>query len=141
MGDRIFLAFEPVVEKPRNISARSGQGGDNVLIGGFIVGGSALANNAVVVRAIGPSLSSAGVSNPLPDPLLDLHDSSGAVITSNNDWESSQKAQITAAGLAPKDARESAIFATLPTGNYTAVARSADGATGQALVEIYRVTQ
>ncbi len=142
LGDQILLAFEPVVEKLRNISARGlVSSGDNVLIGGFIVGGSALANNAVVVRAIGPSLSSAGVSNPLPDPLLDLHDSSGAVITSNNDWESSQKEQITASGLAPKDTRESAIFATLPTGNYTAVVRSADGATGQALVEIYSVTQ
>ncbi|MGH7936431.1 MAG: hypothetical protein ACREF8_05435, partial [Chthoniobacterales bacterium] len=65
-----FLAFEPLVQKLRNISARGLVGtGDETLIGGFIVGGSALANNSVVVRAIGPSLAKAGVSNPLADPV------------------------------------------------------------------------
>ncbi len=68
-----FLAFEPVTEKLRNLSARGlVASGDNVLIGGFIVGGSALANNAVVVRAIGPSLAGRGVTKPLPDPVLEL---------------------------------------------------------------------
>jgi hypothetical protein len=138
----ISIAFEPVVEKLRNISARGlVSNGDNVLIGGFIVGGSGLANNAVVIRAIGPSLADAGVTNPLADPLLEIYNSSGAEIASNNDWQTSQKDQIAATGLAPKDARESAIFATVPAGSYTAVVRSSDGATGQALVEIYNVTQ
>lgn len=136
------LAFEPVTEKVRNISARgSVANGENVLIGGFIVGGSALANNAVVVRAIGPSLSGGGVSNPLSDPVLELHDSSGAIIASNNDWQDTQKAQIAASGLAPTDPRESAIFATLPAGNYTAVVQSGDRTTGLALVEVYSVSQ
>src|SRR5205814_5220141 len=118
------FVFEPVTEKVRNISARGlVGGGDNTLIGGFIVGGSALANNAVVVRAIGPSLARTGVTNPLSDPVLELHDSSGAIVASNNDWQDTQKAQITASGLAPTDPRESAIFATLSTGNYTAVVR------------------
>lgn len=136
------FAFEPVTEKVRNISARGlVASGENVLIGGFIVGGSALANNAVIVRAIGPSLSRAGVNNPLSDPVLELHDASGAIIASNNDWQDTQKAQITASGLAPADPRESAIFATLPTGNYTAVVLSGDHTIGIAVVEVYSVSE
>jgi hypothetical protein len=133
-----FMAFEPVTEKLRNISARGIVGtGNDVLIGGFIVGGNALANNAVVVRAIGPSLSQAGVSNPLADPTLELHNSSGVLIASNDDWQDTQEELITAAGLAPTDPSESAIYATLPAGNYTAVVRGAGDTTGTALVEVY----
>lgn len=136
------FAFEPVTEKIRNISARGFVAtGDNVLIGGFIVGGSALANNAVVVRALGPSMSQQGVADRLNDPVLELHDSSGALIASNNDWEDTQKEQILAAGLAPADSRESAIYATLPAGNYTGVVRSRDQTIGNALVEIYSVNR
>jgi hypothetical protein len=136
------LAFEPVTEKIRNISARGlVGGGDNTLIGGFIIGGSALANNAVIVRALGPSLAGSGVANPLSDPVLELHDSSGAVIARNNDWQDTQKAQLTASGLAPTDPRESAMFATLPTGNYTAVVRSGDSTVGTAVVEVFSVSQ
>jgi hypothetical protein len=136
------FAFEPVTEKVRNISARGLVGdGDNTLIGGFIVGGSSLANNAVIVRALGPSLASSGVTNPLLDPVLELHDSSGAIIATNNDWQDKQKSQITASGVAPTDPRESAIFATLPTGNYTAVVRSADNTAGTAVLEVFSVSQ
>jgi hypothetical protein len=136
------LAFEPVTEKVRNISARGlVAGGDDVLIGGFIVGGSALANNAVVVRALGPSLSGLGVAHPLADPVLEVRDSTGALIVSNNDWQDTQRTQIEASGLAPTDPRESAIFATVPVGNYTAVVRSRDQTTGTAVVEIYSVSQ
>ena len=82
-----FLAFEPVVEKLRNISARGLVGtGDDVL-----VGGNELANNAVVVRAIGPSLSKAGVTNPLQDPMLELHDSTGTIIAANDDWQDTRQ--------------------------------------------------
>lgn len=136
------FAFEPVTEKLRNISARAFvDSGDSVLIGGFIVGGSALANNAVVIRAIGPSLTSAGVTKPLSNPILELHDSTGATIMSNDDWQTSQAAQISATGLAPSDSHEAAIFATLPFGNYTAVVRSSDGSNGTALVEVYSVAK
>ncbi len=135
-----FIAFEPILEKLRNISARGLVGtGDDVLIGGFIVGGNALANNAVVVRAIGPSLSTAGVSNALEDPTLELRDPSGALIASNDDWQDTQEEQITASGLAPTDPNEAAIYATLPAGNYTAVVRGAGETTGTALVEIYSI--
>jgi sugar lactone lactonase YvrE len=134
----VSLAFEPVPEKLRNISARGLVGtGDGVLIGGFIVGGNALANNAVLVRAIGPSLSQAGVTNPLADPTLELHNSSGAVIASNDDWQETQEELITATGIPPTDPNESAIYASLPAGNYTAVVRGAGDTTGTALVEVY----
>jgi hypothetical protein len=134
------FAFVPVTEKIRNVSARGlVASGENVLIGGFIVGGSALANNAVVVRAMGPSLSP-GVSSPLSDPVLELRDSSGAIVASNNDWQDTQKAQITATGLAPANSHESAIFATLPAGDYTAVVLSGNNATGLAVVEVYSVS-
>ncbi len=137
-----YLAFEPVTEKLRNISARALVGTeDNVLIGGFIVGGNALANNAVLVRAIGPSLSQAGVSNPLADPALELHNASGALIASNDDWQDDQETEITATGLAPGDPNESTIYATLPAGSYTAVVRGAGDTTGVALVEVYSVSQ
>jgi hypothetical protein len=135
------LAFEPLTEKIRNISARGlVAGGQNVLIGGFIVGGNALSNNAVVIRALGPSLSAGGVDNPLSDPVLEIHDSSGALLAVNNDWQETQKAQIEASGLAPTNPHESAIFATLAAGNYTAVVLSGgDHTAGTAVVEIYSV--
>jgi sugar lactone lactonase YvrE len=133
-----FLAFEPVPQKLLNVSARSFvQGGDNVLIGGFIVGGSSLLNNLVVIRAIGPSLSQAGVANPLPDPTLEVRDASGAIIASNDNWQNTQKAQIMASGVAPADTHESVILTQLPAGEYSAIVRSADDTPGIALVEIY----
>ncbi len=144
MGDLFprSMAVEPLTEKLRNISARGLVGtGDDVLIGGFIVGGNALANNAVIARAIGPSLTLAGVRNPLADPVLELHNASGAIVASNDDWEDDQETEISASGLAPTDPNESAIFATLPAGNFTAVVRGADDTTGVALVEVYSVGQ
>ena len=136
------LAFEPVTEKLRNISARGVvQTGENVLIAGLIVGGNALANNAVVIRAIGPSLSLAGIVNPLQDPFLELRNSSGALIMSNDDWQDTQESQIRASGLAPTDAHESAIFANLPAGAYTAIVRGANNATGVAVVEVYSLSR
>ncbi len=133
-----FLAFEPLPQKLLNASARAFvETGDNVLIAGFIVGGNSLLNNPVVARAIGPSLSQAGVANPLLDPKLELHDDSGAIIASNDNWQDSQKAQIMASGFAPADAHESVIVTQLPAGRYTAVVRGVGDTTGIALVEIY----
>lgn len=132
------LAFEPVPRKLLNVSARGFvDTGDKVVIAGFIVGGNGVANNAVVIRAIGPSLPRAGSLDPLSDPTLELHNTSGAIIASNNNWEDTQREQIIAAGLAPTDPRESAIFATLPAGNYTAVVRGVSEGTGIALAEVY----
>jgi len=134
----LALAFEPVVEKVRNISARGFVGtGDSVLISGFILGGNALANNSIVLRAIGPSPAQLGVRNPLADPILELRNSEGMLIATNDNWQDTQEARIRTEGLAPRDPHESAIFATLPAGNFTAVVRGAGGSTGIALVEVY----
>jgi hypothetical protein len=82
-----------------------------------------------------------GVANPLADPILELHNATGVLVASNDNWQDTQEAQITASGLAPTDPKESAIFATLPAGAYTAVVRGAGDSTGVGLVEVYSVTQ
>jgi len=119
-----------------NISTRGlVQTGDNVMIGGFIVQGDMSAT--VVVRATGPSLAQAGITNPLLDPTLELHDGSGTVIAFNDNWKDSQQAEIQATGLAPSNDAESAIVRTLAPGNYTAIVRGAHDTTGVALVAAY----
>jgi hypothetical protein len=119
-----------------NISTRSFVGaGDEVLIGGIVVTG--LASQTVLFRAIGPDLSSAGVTNALADPMLELHDGNGTLIASNDNWRSNQQAQIEATHLAPGDDRDAAILTTLESGNYTAIVRGSGGTTGVALVEAY----
>ena len=120
-----------------NISTR-GQvlGGDNILIGGFIIGGSEA--KTVITRAIGPSLGEAGVANPLSDPTMDLRDSNGDLVQSNDNWQQGSDAQtISNDGLAPTDPRESALLSTLNPGSYTVLVSGANGATGIGLVEIY----
>ena len=120
-----------------NISTRGKiQTGDNVMIGGFIVGGAD--PTKVLVRAIGPSLANHGVHAPLVDPTLELHDGTGRLIASNDNWRSNQ-AQIISTGIPPTDNRESAILMTLNPGNYTAIVRGKNGATGVALVEVYNL--
>ena len=120
-----------------NISTR-GQvlQGDQVLIGGFIVGGSQ--SKTVIVRALGPSLASQGVAGPLTDPTLELRDAAGNLLASNNNWgDGANAAQIQAEGFAPTQPAESAVRVTLNPGNFTAVVRSANGGTGIGLVEVY----
>ncbi|HEY2799460.1 MAG TPA: SGNH/GDSL hydrolase family protein [Chthoniobacterales bacterium] len=112
--------------------------GDDALIGGFIVGNGD--KDTVVLRAIGPSLTNTGgVNNPLPDPTLDLYDANGNLIKSNDDWQDSQGALIQSTGLAPTNDAESAIIRSLDPGNYTAVVRGKNGASGVALVEVYNL--
>jgi phospholipase/lecithinase/hemolysin len=121
-----------------NLSTRGFVGtGDNAMIGGLIVGNGD--NPIVVLRAIGPTLSSSGIANPLLDPTIELHDGNGAVIGTNDNWKDGQMLAVLATQLAPTDDRESAIVAFLAPGNYTAVVRGKSGTTGIALVEAYRV--
>jgi hypothetical protein len=122
-----------------NISSRGFVGtGDNVLIGGFIIAPVNTSAN-VIVRAIGPSLSGSNVAGALQDPTLTLHNGNGTVIAANDNWRDSQEALIESNNLAPTDNRESAIFASLSAGNYTAIVRGRNDTTGVALVEVYRV--
>ena len=111
--------------------------GDDVLIGGFIIGNGG--SDTVVVRAIGPSLADSGVATPLADPTLDLYDANGAVIRSNDDWRDSQESLIESTGLAPTNDAESAIIRSLEAGSYTAIVRGKDGGTGVALIEVYNL--
>jgi sugar lactone lactonase YvrE len=135
------LAFEPSKETLRNISARGVVSlGDNVLIAGFVLGGNALNNSPVLVRAIGPSLAAHGITNPLQDPMLELHNADGALVASNNNWQDTQRAQILATHLQPTNPRESAIFATLSGGSYTAIIRGANNSVGIGLVEVYNLS-
>ena len=123
-----------------NISTRGRFGvGNEVLIGGFIVDGNT--TKRIMVRAIGPSLGGSGFS-VLADPVVELHGSDGQLIALNDDWASgSQQGEILATGLQPGNAQESALIATIPSGNYTAVVQGVNGGAGIGLVEIYDLDQ
>lgn len=120
-----------------NISALGFVGtGDDALIGGFVVAGPGSAR--LVIRAIGPSLATSGVLNALEDPMLQVHDSNGNVI-SNDNWETAANGESIPVTLQPRDSRESAIQTTLVPGSYTAIVRGQGTATGVALVEAYNL--
>src|SRR5262249_43987827 len=130
---------------PGNISGRSNvQTGDNLMIVGFNVQGTQ--QKRVIVRAIGPELNQYGLSNPLSDPTLELHDQTGALIASNDNWMTTiiggiivrdQVGDIMNSGYAPTHPRESAIIADLPAGDYTAIVYGVKDVTGVALVDVY----
>ncbi len=128
--------------KLSNISTRGFvQTAENVMIGGFALGGSSINPARVVVRALGPSLQTAGINNPLQNPTLELFDNNGQSLAFNDNWldDSSQVAELQALGLAPQSPSESALIATLPPGLYTAVVAGQGGASGIGLIEVYAV--
>ncbi len=118
-----------------NISTRMQVGtGDNALIGGFIVTGGA--SKKAIIRAIGPSL--APVQGRLADPMLEVRDSGGGLLFSNDNWmEGTQTQEIIDSGIPPVDEHEAAIVATLAPGSYTAVMRGVGNTTGIGVVEVY----
>jgi hypothetical protein len=121
-----------------NISTRGFvQTGNNVMIGGFILGGNA--NTRIVVRGIGPSLAQFGLTPVLLDPTLELHDGNGALLVLNDDWQddTATATQLTSLGLAPSNSKESGVFRALPPGAFTAILAGKNGGTGIGLVEIY----
>jgi hypothetical protein len=130
-----------------NISTRCFvQTGDDVMIGGFIVQGTGA--KKVIIRAIGPELGAPPYNIPsaLANPTLELHNGSGALVGSNDDWQHtiiggiitrSQVADIQNSGHAPTDPSESAIIAELQPGNYTAIVRGVNNTTGVGLIEVY----
>ena len=138
----VYDLSQGIASELANISTRGFvQTGDNVMIGGIIVGGGNGGGSTIVVRAIGPSLGAAGVADPLQDPTLEAHNGDGDVVAFNDNWQddAQQAAEIEAAQLAPSDNRESAIEAVLTPGNYTAIVRGANDTTGVALIEAYNL--
>jgi hypothetical protein len=135
----VYDLSQTVPSKLGNISTRAFVGsGSNIVIAGFMLDNNS-GDDRVVVRGLGPSLSSFGLSPLLADPTLELRDANGVLLISNNDWQDSpsQSAQLTAAGLAPSNAKEAALAATLPPGLYTALLSGLNGGTGIGIVEVY----
>jgi hypothetical protein len=108
------------------------------VIAGFMLNGNG-GEDRIVVRGIGPSLTAAGLPDALADPVLELHDTNGTLLSSNNDWEDNpvQAAELSAAGLAPTNNLESAIAVPLPPGLYTALLGGLNNGTGIGLIEVY----
>ncbi|MEY2520137.1 MAG: hypothetical protein QOF24_1896 [Verrucomicrobiota bacterium] len=128
---------QPAPSRFANIATRGNvQTADNVLIAGFILWNG---QSRIVVRARGPSLASLGVTGGLPDPSLELHDSQGNLLISDDNWQENafQAIQLQTVGFAPNSLVESALVTTLSPGAYTAIVRGAHGTTGVALVEVY----
>ena len=125
-----------------NISTRGFvHSGDNVMIGGFMLGGDSSGLSRLAIRGLGPSLTKAGVTNPMADPTLDLRDKDGNRILANDDYtdDAAQAAELAKAGLAPQDPKESGIFVILPAGSYTVVLAGKDRGIGIGLLEIYNL--
>ena len=133
-----FVAIEPAPRQLLNISTRGFVGsGDQNLIAGFIIGGRAPIGSRIAVRAIGPSLSTAGIADPLQDPVVGVRDSNGSLLGFNDDWQQAEPGQRIVPALEPTDLNESALILQLSGGAYTAIVNSADGGTGTAVVEVY----
>lgn len=119
-----------------NISSRgSVAGGDDVMIGGFIIGGEE--STRILIRGLGPSLSTSAIQNPLADPIAELYDVNGLLIFANDNWRTDQEHQILDTSIPPPDDRESAMVATLYPGSYTVIIRGANNSSGIGLVEVY----
>ena len=136
------LSSDTADSKFANISTRGNVGtGQNVMIGGFILGGGAGGFSEVIVRGIGPSLADSGVTDPLANPFLELHDSEGTVIASNDNWmDDPNMAAVVDRGLAPTDPNESALYQVLLNGAYTVILSGVGDTTGVGLVESYDVS-
>jgi hypothetical protein len=113
---------------------------ENVMIGGFILGGSPNSTR-IALRGIGPSLSQFGLNPVLEDPILELHDANGATLVANDNWmdDPVSAGQLTANGLGLQDSKESGIFTSLPPGQFTAILAGKNGGIGNGLVEVYNL--
>lgn len=144
ISSRIDWIVSIAAPRLANLSARVAVGlDDNVSIAGFIVDGPAGSAKSVIVRGIGPSLAVGGVPllGRLLDPVLNLYDASGTLVTSNDNWRATQELELLATGLAPENDDEAAILVDLSPGSYTAVLSGANNTSGVGLVEVYEGNQ
>lgn len=128
-----------------NIATRARCGvGDNVTIGGFVVAGTQ--KKRVLVRAVGPTLESQGISSSdlLKDPLMSVYRGQ-TVIATNDDWRTNSNAgeiatvgaQIGASPLSATDNTSSALLIDLDPGAYTFVVNGKNDTSGIVLLEVY----
>jgi hypothetical protein len=118
-----------------NVSARGMAGnGANALIGGFVIRGNQPVQ--VLVRAMGASLSTFGVTGQLADTVLELYQGS-TLVQSNDDWRATQQTAVQGTGMAPGSDTDSAMLVTLQPGAYTTMVRGKNNATGIAIVEAF----
>ncbi|MGZ5023486.1 MAG: hypothetical protein ACXWBS_01350 [Chthoniobacterales bacterium] len=135
----VYEADQSLGNRVANLSGRGFVGtGDEVMIGGFIVRGNGMSAD-LLVRALGPSLSANGITQPLADPRIEIRDSNGALIAANNDWRDTQASEIQSRSLAPPNELEAAAIISAGPGAYTAILQGNGGVTGVALLEIYRL--
>ncbi len=138
--DDITLTYGPSPARLANISTRMQVlTGNDVMIAGFIIGGSAA--KTVVINVAGPSLVNFGIANPLANPTLTLvRSSDNAVLATNDSWQSAANAaQIRASGFAPSNDLEPAIMIALGPGAYTAIVQGVGGGTGVAVTGVFEV--
>jgi len=133
----VYDLNDGVDSKLANLSTRAFVStGDDIVIAGVLLGGGS-GLDTIVVRGIGPSLTGFGVPNALADPMLELRDENGALLVANDNWQDDPIGMISVLGLAPTNALESAIVATLAPGAYTALLSGVNNGTGVGLVEVY----
>jgi poly(3-hydroxybutyrate) depolymerase len=142
----LFDATPVATEASPRLSNISGRAqvdhGNNVLIGGFVVGGGGPVT--VLIRALGPMLTQFNVSGVLADPVLELH-SSNALLVMNDNWSDASNADDARAwneslnSPLPTGSKDAVIVATLPPGAYSAVIHGLNDTTGVALLEIYEL--
>lgn len=120
-----------------NISTRGMVGtGENVLIGGFIIRGQS--PTKILVRALGPTLTSFGIVGAVPDTTIELYRGS-TLVGSNDDWKTTQQAAVAATTFAPTNDKESAIVTTLNPGAYTVIVRGKNNSTGIGLIDAFLI--
>lgn len=137
----LFVRGAELGDRLANLSTRAQVGtGAHVMIAGFVVGEGA--PKRVLVRAVGPALAAFSVTGTLTDPVLELYDGKGALLTTNDNWTAADAAAMAGVGAFPLTAgsRDAALVATLAPGAYTAQVSGAVGTTGVALLEVYDVT-
>ncbi len=124
-----------------NVSAYARAGAESeAMVGGFTVRGSG--SKRLLIRGLGPQLEAFGVSDALPNPVLEIYDQDAIKIAANEDWDAALGQEFAEAGAMslPAGSRDAAVVVTVAAGgSYTAILRSGDDTTGQALLEIYEL--
>ena len=121
-----------------NLSTRGPVGeGYESLISGFVIRGTEPVT--ILVRGLGPTLTSFGVEGALADPILQVWEQNGAMVAQNDNWRTTQESDIMATGMAPMQDSEAALVVTLQPGVYTTLLNGVGGGTGIGLLDVFLV--